>query len=84
MRLLPEKEADVSAQSGRALRVASECGQIAIIQLLLKNKTDARLVLHDADAGMPVDNHEAMKPLLLNEAMVILAKVYEDGLDKSP
>lgn len=45
MRLLLDKGADVNAESGPALRAASEKGPIVIMRLLLRNKAHVKVVL---------------------------------------
>lgn len=73
VRLLLHEGADVNGQSGRALREASKNGQKTIMRILLKNKADLTLVLHDQNEalqGVSVDDHEAMIGLLLKELYV--------------
>lgn len=58
----------MNAQSGLALRNASENDQEAVMRLLLKNKADVNFVFLDngkALEGISIDDHEAVIQLLL-------------------
>lgn len=71
VQILLEKEADVDAESGLALRWASKNGWEAVMRLLVQNKADVNLAFEDYGKslrGIPVDDREAVIQLLLEKS----------------
>lgn len=75
----------MDAESGRALRKASERGHEAVMRLLLENKANVNLAFPDSGEalqGISVDDHEAVLRLLLEGMMIASDKGEMDSTDE--